>query len=95
MSNLTGQEICASHLDYAGEVCSGCGEKIDEFGNTESCFKYCCFPNCGCDGERLCMAGESNEFARRANGEGMWRGGAKNLKYIGELFDGLRKKERM
>lgn len=29
----------------------------DQYGNTErEPIKYCCFPDCGCDGARLCMA---------------------------------------
>lgn len=83
---------CA-HPDFAGEVCGGCGEQIDEFGNTESSFKYCCFPNCGCDGARLCMAGEASDFANRANGEGMWRGGPAGLKYVGELLNGIKEQK--
>lgn len=31
----------------------------DEHGNTEvDPMRYCCFPDCGCDGSRLCMAKE-------------------------------------
>lgn len=36
---------------------------------------YCCFPDCGCDGARLCMAREgASEFACGSNVEGMWSG---------------------
>jgi hypothetical protein len=62
------------HLDDAGTICRGCCEEIDCYGNTESVFRYCSFPDCGCDGERLCMAGNANENARDSNVEGMWSG---------------------
>ncbi len=34
----------------------------DQYGNTEGNWDNCCFPNCGCDGARLCGAknGASN-----------------------------------
>jgi hypothetical protein len=28
----------------------------DKYGNTEDDFQNCSFPDCGCDGARLCMA---------------------------------------
>ena len=33
-------------------------EPVDRYGNREGELKYCCFPDCGCDGARLCMAEE-------------------------------------
>ena len=39
-----------------GEVCQHCGLEVDEYGNTEDDFINCCFPNCGCHGNRNCMA---------------------------------------
>lgn len=34
---------------------------------------YCCFPDCGCDGERLCMAENgASERAREQNVEDMY-----------------------
>ena len=34
---------------------------------------YCCFPDCGCDGERLCMAENgASDRALRGNVEGMY-----------------------
>lgn len=36
--------------------CSHCGLDVDKYGNTEYDFLNCCFPDCGCDGARLCMA---------------------------------------
>jgi hypothetical protein len=34
------------------------GEEVDKYGNPTSgdSLPYCCFPDCGCDGARLCMA---------------------------------------
>jgi len=34
----------------------GDDEEVDDYGNTEADFKNCCFPDCGCDGARNCMA---------------------------------------
>lgn len=35
------------------------GDEPDKYGNTEKDpFRYCSFPDCGCDGHRLCMARE-------------------------------------
>lgn len=48
---------CPEHHEYiCGQVCEECGDEVDEYGNTEGKFKFCCFPDCGCDGARLCMA---------------------------------------
>jgi hypothetical protein len=35
-------------------------EDVDEYGNPLDGNRiiYCCFPDCGCDGARLCMAEE-------------------------------------
>lgn len=45
-----------NHYCYRGEDCPVCGSPIDDYGNTEGEFKFCCFPDCGCDGARLCIA---------------------------------------
>jgi hypothetical protein len=37
----------------------------------------CMFPNCGCDGARLCMAVEPSRDALSDNVEGMWSGKSK------------------
>lgn len=42
----------------ANTICNVCGMTIDEYGNTEDECKFCCFPDCGCDGARLCQAEE-------------------------------------
>ena len=65
---------CLEHLDQCGQVCKECGLEVDEYGNTEDSFQYCSFPDCGCDGARLCMAGEASDAAASGNVEGMWTG---------------------
>lgn len=67
-----------SFCEYAfihepGETCEHCKLPVDKYGNTEADFCNCSFPDCGCDGERLCMAGEANADARRCNVEGMYQ----------------------
>ena len=41
------------------------GIEIDEYGNPidGSSQPYCCFPNCGCDGARNCMAENGANYA--------------------------------
>ena len=66
---------CFDHLDFCGKKCPGCGLIVDSYGNTEDQYDYCSFPDCGCDGERLCMA--KNGASTRAcaeNVEGMLLG---------------------
>lgn len=66
---------CIHLPDYAGETCTGCGEEIDDYGNTENDFRFCSFPDCGCDGARLCMAKNgASERSSHGNVEGMWSG---------------------
>lgn len=65
---------CIDHLDFTDQTCPDCSLEVDAYGNTEDQFDYCAFPDCGCDGSRLCMAGEASDFAQRANVEGMWTG---------------------
>lgn len=69
---------CADHLNFTEELCPDCGLPVDAYGNTENQFDYCSFPDCGCDGARLCMAREPNNDASLGNVEGMWSNG-KNL----------------
>ena len=67
-------ERCTDHLDFLDQICPDCGLEVDSYGNTEAQpFDYCTFPDCGCDGSRLCMAGEASERAIRQNVEGMWQ----------------------
>jgi len=42
----------------ADNLCGVCVELFDKYGNPMdgSRLKNCCFPDCGCDGSRLCMA---------------------------------------
>lgn len=70
---MSNPELC-DHLESPGEVCPGCQLDVDEYGNTEDSFEYCSFPDCGCDGARLCMAGEPSDAANCGNVEGMWSG---------------------
>lgn len=67
---------CTEHMSYAEEICPDCGLEVDKYGNTEAQFDNCCFPDCGCDGARLCMAGEASEHANKGNVEGMWSRGS-------------------
>jgi hypothetical protein len=70
-----------------GETCQHCGLEVDVYGNTEEDFLKCCFPDCGCDGERLCMAGEANADAMKCNVEGMYtRTDKKARRAKGELY---------
>lgn len=65
---------CIDHLNFTNSICPDCGEPVDAYGNTDSQFEYCTFPDCGCDGARLCMAGEASPYALSNNIEGMWSG---------------------
>lgn len=81
---------CVEHLVYAGETCPDCNLPVDEYGNTEAEFQYCCFPNCGCDGSRLCMApsGASGN-AVLGNIEGKWSSRTKESKKARIFIMGL------
>lgn len=74
MSNEKTSEKCIDHLCFTNNTCEDCGLKVDAYGNTEDQFDYCSFPDCGCDGARLCMAGEPSEYACSGNVENMWSG---------------------
>lgn len=67
-------EPCIDHLNFTNGICPDCKESVDPYGNTAYQFEYCSFPDCGCDGARLCMAGEASENAAIGNVEGMWSG---------------------
>lgn len=80
-------------------TCEHCNLPVDKYGNTEEDFRNCSFPDCGCDGARLCMAGEANDNARECNVEGMWTlKGRDQRGAIGrarmKLFDLCRKQEK-
>ena len=69
---------CTDHLSFTGDTCPDCNLAVDAYGNTEAQFSYCCFPDCGCDGERLCMAPSgASSRACTSNVEGMWSGNSK------------------
>jgi len=56
--------------------CPHCDTDLQN-GFCEPCDRLieCCFPGCGCDGARLCMAENgASEYAGLRNVEGMWRG---------------------
>lgn len=81
---------CVHLPDYAGETCAGCGEEIDRYGNTPDDFRFCSFPDCGCDGARLCMAGEASAAAGEYNVEGMYqlRDPRPRLRFLGAVYSG-------
>jgi hypothetical protein len=65
--------FCKMAFDHdPGEVCEACGLEVDRYGNTEADFRKCSYPECGCDGARLCQAGQANADANKYNVEGMW-----------------------
>lgn len=66
---------CLDHLNFVNGTCEDCGLEVNTYGNTEDQFDYCAFPDCGCDGARLCDAKEgASESANDCNVEGMWSG---------------------
>lgn len=88
---------CEFHIDWIGEVCPDCSLMVDEYGNTEDKKQFCCFPDCGCDGSRLCDAENGSSLrAQRQNVEGMWQNGSnkKCFEAVGELMVSLKKEER-
>lgn len=85
MNSPLSPEECYDHLDYAEGICPGCKEPVDAYGNTAYDFKFCSFPDCGCDGARLCMAGSASDRACEQNVEGMWSG--KTIEQRKAVFD--------
>jgi len=78
-------EYAFDHIPH--EVCQHCRLEVDSYGNTEEDFLKCSFPHCGCDGARLCMAGEANSNAEKCNVEGMYhRTDYKAKKAIADLI---------
>lgn len=59
------------NCDYCGNPDKECHDK---YGNEiDGDFINCSFPDCGCDGARLCMAKNgASEAACKGNIEGMW-----------------------
>ena len=65
---------CVDHLNFCGEICPDCLCSVDAYGNTADQFDYCSYPDCGCDGNRLCGASSgASERAATFNVEGMYR----------------------
>lgn len=96
MSEHRTPDECYDHLDYAEGICPGCKEPVDPYGNTAYDFKYCSFPNCGCDGARLCMAKEGpSDRAYDGNVEGMWSGKTKEQRAaVFKLIDEVNKERK-
>ena len=67
------------HCEYIfdhqpGEICPHCKMEVNAYGNTEAdpCH-FCQFPDCGCDGARLCQATKGpSEDSMRCNVEQMY-----------------------
>lgn len=92
--NVTAEQ-CLDHLAFTEQVCPDCNLAVDAYGNTENSFKYCSFPDCGCDGARLCMAGEASERANGQNVEGMWSGKTEQQrKAVFDLIGSLAKESK-
>lgn len=54
-------------------TCEHCGLPVDAYSNTEDEQINCSFPDCGCDGARLCMAKNgASRNAEKCNVEGMY-----------------------
>jgi hypothetical protein len=51
------------HQFITEQTCEECGLEVDSYGNTSESLDYCCFPDCGCDGARLCMAPQGANMA--------------------------------
>ena len=87
---------CIDHLNFTGEKCPDCGLEVDDYGNTEAQLDNCCFPDCGCDGERLCMAPSgASSRARDQNVEGMWSGKtSKQRKAVFDLVGSLHEEKK-
>lgn len=85
---------CVDHLNFTGGVCPDCSLPVDDYGNTEDSFDFCAFPDCGCDGNRLCMAANgASDRAFEQNVEGMWTAKtAKQRKAVFALVGSLAKK---
>jgi len=80
-------KVCTEHLDFTGSACPECKLAVNQYGNTEDSFEFCQFPDCGCDGARLCMAKNgASDDSNKMNVEGMWHSKDKKAKVaIGEL----------
>lgn len=61
------------HREFSGGICPECKEQVDDYGNTAYSFLHCSFPDCGCDGARLCMAKNGpSDHSSSGKVEGMW-----------------------
>ena len=67
--------LCLDHLEFQNMTCPDCNLEVDTYGNTEAQFDNCCFPDCGCDGARVCMANNgASDISLTQNVEQMWTG---------------------
>lgn len=81
---------CPDHLNFRGQKCEDCGLDVDQYGNTEDQFDNCSFPDCGCDGSRLCMAANgASDDSCSYNVEGMYRlrDPRPRMKFLGFVID--------
>ncbi len=89
-------EKCVDHLNFTKGICADCNLPVDKYGNTEEQLDYCSFPDCGCDGARLCSATEgASEDACIGNVENMWNSGSelKSRKAVFYTMSLLKRKE--
>lgn len=75
-------------------------QECDNYGNPIDGDRiiYCCFPDCGCDGARLCMAEKgASDRALSQNVEGMWSNGSKPecRKAVFSLIGSLNKEKNL
>jgi len=72
-TDMATNTLKCDHEETKGEFCPHCDQQIDAYGNDENSLIYCCFPNCGCDGSRLCSAESgASTMALALNIEGMY-----------------------
>lgn len=73
---------CKEYFNHEPEQkCESCKLEVDKYGNTEADRLNCSFPDCGCDGARLCDAPSgANENANGYNVEGMWNQSSSSAK---------------
>ena len=65
------KHYCEYYFEHEpDQICKHCSLLADKYGNTEEDLQNCCFPDCGCDGARNCMAeNEANNAAVSLNRE--------------------------
>lgn len=89
--NKTYCPYASEHRYLKGDICTDCWLLVDTYGNTEEDFLHCSFPDCGCDGARLCMARNGASAAgRQYNVEGMYDSPdpTARMAFIGFIYKG-------